>query len=135
MSDALVNEYTVKTYENGYWVHRHIDEWGVFTTMCGEKFLATCKEYTLVGGDVQVLENAISFRIELVPQRGGVVRVPFVGGVDLCTAPASIRVHVCSVYWLEGVGDSDKKQYAALIRHAVDQMTAARAQQSGLVLP
>lgn len=118
---------------DGSWTHT--DEWGVFTTMCGEKFLATCTDYVHEESEVYVLDNAISFRIELIPQRGGVVRVPFVGGVDLCTTPISIRVHMCSVYWLDKMSDNDKKQYVALIRHAMDQMTAARAQQSGLVLP
>jgi hypothetical protein len=84
---------------------------------------------------VYVLDNAISFRIELVPQRGGVARMPVVGGVDLCTAPISVRVHMCSVYWLDKMSDNDRKQYVALIRHALEQMATVRAQQSGLVLP
>ncbi len=115
----------------------HFDEWGVFTTLCGEKFLAICDEWNQQAGvDGVVLSNAISFRIELVPQRGGgVARMPIIGGVDLQTSPATVHARICSAYSLRDMSDNDKKQYVALIRHALEQMTVARAQQSGLVLP
>ena len=130
-----------------------IDRWGVFTTMCGEKFIATCPDeaqsftkwweserrrvITDPAADPYVtLRNAISFRIELMPQQGGAVaRVPFVGGVDLQSAPATLHTLLCSVYPLQLLNGNDKKQYGLLIRHALDQMTTTRACQSGLVLP
>lgn len=120
-----------------------INKWGVFTTMCGEKFLATGPtrdeavwwEHATASERSVLLHNAISFRIELMPQQGGVVRVPFVGGVDLLSAPADVHVRVCNVYKLCSATEADREQYAKLIRHALDQMKATRAQRSGLVLP
>lgn len=129
-----------------------IDRWGVFTTTCGEKFVATCPDESHsftewwagerlriatdpAADEYMTLRNAISFRIELMPQQGGVARVPLVGGVDLQSAPSTVHALVCSVYPLQQLSDNDKKQYRSLIRHALDQMTAARARQSGLVLP
>jgi hypothetical protein len=124
----------IKVGANGPWVHDN--EWGVFTTVCGEKFLATCEEwFQQKGVDGVVLTNAISFRIELVQQQGGIVRMPIVGGVDLQTEPATVHARICSAYALQWMNNDDKKQYLSLIHHALRQMAAAKARQSGLVLP
>jgi hypothetical protein len=120
-----------------------INKWGVFTTMCGEKFLATGPtqdeavwwEHATTSDRSVLLHSAISFRIELMPQQGGVVRMPFVGGIDLLSAPVDVHARVCNVYKLSSATEADREQYAKLIRHAIDQLAAARARQSGLVIP
>lgn len=127
-----------------------IEEWGVFTSVTGEKYLATCPRATssdlaernkwweeVDSGWLVELLDVLSFRMDLVTQPSGVVRVPVVGGVDMLMSPAPhMSVRLASVFLLEWLEDSQEvAQYTALVRHALRQMTAARAQQSGLVLP